>query len=65
MYGSVLKVDSTKKVCKKLQWASAETTKWVTSDGNERDISGYWFSKAVYAEANGSGSDEEAVLGNK
>ena len=36
MYGSVLKVDSTKKVVKKLQGAAANTASWATNIGNER-----------------------------
>ena len=36
VYGSILKVDSTKKVCKKLQGAAAGTATWVTNIGNER-----------------------------
>ena len=36
MYGSVLKVNSTKKVCKKLQGAVAGTATWITNVGNER-----------------------------
>ena len=36
VHGSVLKVDSTKKVCKKLQGAAAGTATWVTNVGNER-----------------------------
>ena len=35
-FGVVLKVDSTKKVCKKLQGAAANTAAWATSVGNER-----------------------------
>lgn len=34
--GVVLKVDSTKKVCKKLQGAGANTAAWATNVGNER-----------------------------
>ena len=36
VYGSILKVDSTKKVCKKLQGAAAGKATWVTKVGNER-----------------------------
>jgi hypothetical protein len=36
VYGSVLKVDSTKKVVKKLQGAAANTASWATNIGNER-----------------------------
>ena len=36
VYGSILKIDSTKKVCKKLQGAAANTASWATSVGNER-----------------------------
>ena len=36
VYGSILKIDSTKKVCKKLQGAAAGTATWVTNVGNER-----------------------------
>ncbi len=36
VYGSVLKIDSTKKVCKKLQGAAANTASWATNVGNER-----------------------------
>ena len=36
-YGSVLKIDSTKKVCKKLQGLAANTTSWCTNVGNERE----------------------------
>ena len=35
-YGSVLKIDSTKKICKKLQGNAANSVNWVTSVGNER-----------------------------
>ena len=35
-YGAILKVDSTKKVCRKLQGAAADTANWATSVGNER-----------------------------
>lgn len=36
IYGSILKIDSTKKVCKKLQGAAANTASWATNVGNER-----------------------------
>ena len=36
VYGTILKVDSTKKVCKKLQGAAAGTANWATNVGNER-----------------------------
>ena len=36
VYGTILKIDSTKKVCKKLQGAAANTAQWVTNVGNER-----------------------------
>ena len=36
VYGSVLKIDSTKKVCKKLQRAAANMASWATNVGNER-----------------------------
>lgn len=36
VYGSVLKIDSTKKICKKLQGAAAGTATWATNVGNER-----------------------------
>ena len=36
VYGSILKIDSTKKVCKKLQGAAANTASWATNVGNER-----------------------------
>lgn len=36
VYGAVLKIDSTKKICKKLRGASAGTATWVTNVGNER-----------------------------
>jgi hypothetical protein len=35
-FGAILKVDSTKKVCKKLQGAAANTANWAISVGNER-----------------------------
>ena len=35
-YGSILKMDSTKKILKKLQGADAGTTTWLTNVGNER-----------------------------
>lgn len=36
VYGRILKIDSTKKVCKKLQGAAANTANWTTNVGNER-----------------------------
>ena len=36
VYGTVLKIDSTKKVCRKLQGAAANTAAWATNVGNER-----------------------------
>ena len=36
IYGSILKVDSTKKICKKLQGAAANSVQWATNIGNER-----------------------------
>ena len=35
-HGSVLKIDSTKKICKKLQGAAANTASWATNVSNER-----------------------------
>ena len=35
-HGSILKVDSIKKICKKLQGADANTANWMTNVGNER-----------------------------
>ena len=35
IYGNILKVDSTKKVCK-LQGAAADSAQWATNVGNER-----------------------------
>ena len=35
IYGSILKIDSTKKVCKKLQETAANTASWATNVGNE------------------------------
>ena len=35
-YGSILKIDSTKKICKKLQGSEAGTASWMTNVGNER-----------------------------
>jgi len=34
--GSILKIDSTKKVCRKLAGAAAHTATWATNVGNER-----------------------------
>ncbi|XP_065905191.1 uncharacterized protein [Dysidea avara] len=36
VFGSVLKIDSTKKVCRKLQGRAAGTASWCTNVGNER-----------------------------
>ena len=36
IFGSVLKIDSTKKVCKKLQGSAAGSASWCTNVGNER-----------------------------
>ena len=36
IFGSVLKIDSTKKVCKKLQGIAAGSASWCTNVGNER-----------------------------
>ena len=36
IYGSIIKIDSTKKVCKKLQGAAAQTASWATNMSNER-----------------------------
>ena len=36
VYGSILKIDSTKKMVKKLQGTAAGTASWVTNVGNER-----------------------------
>ena len=36
VYGRILKIDSTKKITKKLQGAEANTASWVTNIGNER-----------------------------
>lgn len=35
-YRSILKIDSTKKICKKLQGCDAGTASWMTNVGNER-----------------------------
>lgn len=35
VYGSILKIDSTKKVCKKLQGAASNSASWCTNVGNE------------------------------
>ena len=35
-YGSILKIDSSKKICKKLQGVAVGTASWATSIGNER-----------------------------
>lgn len=36
VYGKIIKIDSTKKICKKLVGASGGTATWVTNVGNER-----------------------------
>ena len=36
VYGSILKIDSTKKICKKLQGEGANTASWATNVGNKR-----------------------------
>ena len=36
IFGNVLKIDSTKKVCKKLQGIAAGSASWCTNIGNER-----------------------------
>ena len=36
VYGRILKIDSTKKITKKLQGAEANTASWVTNVGNEK-----------------------------
>lgn len=36
VYGSILKIDSTKKIVKKLQGAAAGTATWCTNVGNEK-----------------------------
>ena len=36
VYGSILKIDSTKKVVRKLQGSAANTASWATNVGNER-----------------------------
>ena len=36
VYRSILKIDSTKKVCKKLQGADADTAAWATNVDNEK-----------------------------
>ena len=36
IYGRVLKIDSTKKVCKKLQGEAANSASWATNVGNEQ-----------------------------
>ena len=35
-HGAILKIDSTKKICKKLQGMDANTASWTTNVGNER-----------------------------
>ena len=36
IYGSILKIHGTKKICKKLQGAAVNTASWATNVGNER-----------------------------
>ena len=36
VYGTVFKIDSTKKICKKLEGAAAGTASWATNVGNKR-----------------------------
>ena len=36
VHGSILKIDSTKKVCRKLLGAAAKTANWATNVSNER-----------------------------
>ena len=36
IYGQVLKIDGTKKVCKKLQGQAANSASWAVNIGNER-----------------------------
>lgn len=36
MWGSILKIDSTKKVCKKLLGVATRSANWATNVGNER-----------------------------
>ena len=36
VFGKVLKIDSTKKVCKKLQGMATESAAWCTNVGNEQ-----------------------------
>ena len=36
VFGTILKIDSTKKVCKKLQGTAAGSASWCTNVGNER-----------------------------
>lgn len=36
IFGTVLKIDSTKKVCKKLQGTAAGSASWCTNVGNEK-----------------------------
>lgn len=36
IHGSILKIDSTKKVCKKLLGVAAKSANWATNVGNER-----------------------------
>ena len=43
VFGSVLKIDSTKKIAKKLQGVVAGSASWCTNVGNERGKSLYQF----------------------
>ena len=36
VFGSIIKIDSTKKICRKLQGADANTAMWATKVGNKR-----------------------------
>ena len=36
VHGSILKIDSTKKICKKLLGTAAKTANWTTNVGNEK-----------------------------
>ena len=36
VFGTILKIDSTKKVCRKLQGSAAGTASWATNVGNEK-----------------------------
>ena len=52
-YGRVIKIDSTKKICRKLAGAAAGTVTWQTNVGNEKGDSGDRFRGAGIIEANG------------